>query len=100
LTLDGSTTNDWSAILYIDGTQVDSASNTSIASGFASSTGQDLLVGWSTYGNGEHFDGILTEVAVYNHILDAETVKLHYDVGSSGPAFSTGSTLLAFITSI
>ena len=73
-TFDGTTVK-----LYVNG----ALSTSGTASGFTANTGAPLLIGSSDYGSGptEPFPGLIDEVAVYNRVLSATEVQLHYDSG-------------------
>jgi large repetitive protein len=73
-TFDGTTVK-----LYVNGT----LSTSGTASGYTANTGAPLLIGSSDYGSGptEPFPGFIDEVAVYNKVLSATEIQLHYDSG-------------------
>lgn len=61
---------------YVDAVAVDSQ-----PAGNAAATGDDFVIGADSNGTGVRFQGLLDEVAVYDHVLDATAIKHHYDVG-------------------
>ena len=75
--------------LYVNGTQVASAS----LSGSASTTTAPLVIG-SWDGRQEFFNGTLDEAAVYGSVLSAAQVRAHYDA-SSAATLSAPSGLTA-----
>ncbi len=70
-TVDGTTMT-----IYVDAVVVDSQ-----PAGNAAATGDDFVIGADSNGTGVRFQGLLDEVAVYDHVLDATAIKHHYDVG-------------------
>jgi hypothetical protein len=67
-TYDGST-----LLLYLDGAEVASASDTRSMAG-----SPDPFCTSSLQGLGEFFDGVIDEVAIYDHVLSAARVAAHY----------------------
>ncbi|HVV71064.1 MAG TPA: LamG domain-containing protein, partial [Verrucomicrobiae bacterium] len=68
-------------ILYVNGVQAATAA----ASGFSPNTTQAFRIGATTIPN-RTFDGWVDEVAFYGAILDADTIKAHFDAATTNSA--------------
>ncbi len=69
-------------VLYVDGTN---AASGSLTGTFIPNTTQPFRIGATTIPN-RGFDGWIDEVAFYGSALDANTIKAHYDIGTTNGA--------------
>jgi hypothetical protein len=74
--------------IYVDGKEVKRGSQT----GTIDNSTQSLDIGRQGEGNGEYFDGRLSEVRIYNHALTAAEVQYLYNVSKRGRQVSSGKS--------
>ena len=85
-TFDGSTIT-----MYVDGTQVDTAS----ASAIADAGGQDVGIGENLDATGRHLDARIDDVRVYDRALSSGEVSSLYQSASTGELTTGGTTYAA-----
>ena len=83
--------NGSSTTLYINGVAVSSASDTTGAINFSDPW---AIGNGSSAGNGRHFNGLISQVAIYSHGLSAAQVLNHYFVGLIGISPSNAVPLI------